>query len=239
MPNNAQPSEEQRVSTLRRIPWGPLSLAGVILFGLWIWLSPPNSFHLTCTYTVNAVVSADVEVSGVKLTSTVVHQNSRSRKWISIMNSAGCKQRYGNALVYRLADDRVLIVSARLCYAAEKAFATSGRVDVLQACAGRPARPIRAFIVDSASRPERWRPARNGIDFRMVSMTATSTWRHPADDIASIAPNLLKSYFERDRDRGIKWGDSPETVIDYARRYDIKKQRPDRSFEFKVPYEEF
>ena len=46
------------------------------------------------------------------------------------MNSAGCKQRYGNALVYRLANDSVLILPARLCYAAEKEFGASGHVDI-------------------------------------------------------------------------------------------------------------
>ncbi len=153
------------------------------------------------------------------------------------MNSAGCKQRYGNALVYRLANDSVLIVPARLCHGAQKEFAASGHVDILSACAGNQARQDRAYIVDSASRPETWRPATNGVDFRIVSMTATSTWRHPTDDIETIAPNLLKSYFHHDRSRGITWAKTPETVIDYARRYDLKKQRPDKSFEFDVRYD--
>lgn len=222
----------------RRLPWGTLMMAGMVLFGFWVWLSPPNSFHPTCTYTVNAVVSAEVEVAGERLSSTVVHQNSRSRGWISIMNSAGCKQRYGKALVYRLANDSVLIVSARLCPAAQKAVEASGQADILRSCAGRQARQDRAYIVNSATQPDKWRPATNGIDFRILSMTAASTWSHPTDDIASVAPNLLKSYFEHDRSRGISWSDTPETVIDYARRYDIKKKRPDNSFEFNVRYGE-
>ena len=239
MSRNAKLPGENPGSTGRRPPWGSLIVAGLVLFGLWIWISPPNSFHPTCTYTVNAQVTAEVEISGERLSSTVVHQNSRSRRWISIMNSAGCKQRYGNALVYRLANDSVLILPARLCYAAEKEFVASGHVDILRACAGDQARQDHAFIVDSASRPERWRTASNGVSYRIVSMTATSTWRHPTDDIASIAPNLLGAYFERDPGRGITWGKTPETVIDYSRRYDIKKHRPDKSFEFKVRYEGF
>ena len=220
----------------RRIAWRVSAAAGVVLFCLWILVSPPNSFHPTCTYTVNAHVTAEIEVSGEKLTSTVVHQNSRSRAWISIMNSAGCKQRYGNALVYRLKNDSVLIVAARLCYAAEKEFTAHGHADILRACTGKQARQDRAYIVDSANRPAAWRPATNGVDFRILSMSASSTWRHPTDDIGSIAPNLLKSHFKYDRSRGIKWGDTPETVIDYWRRYDVKKTRPDRSFEFEVRY---
>ena len=238
MPGNTQPSGKTSRSS-RRLPWDLLTVAALPLFIVWFWVSPRNTFHPMCTYTVNAVVSAEVEVSGEKLSSTVVHQNSRSRGWISIMNSAGCKQRYGNALVYRLAGDRVLIVPARLCYAAQKEFYASGRADIMQACTGRQARQNRAFIVDSASRPKTWRPAINGSDFRLVSMTATSTWKHPADDIASIAANLLKSQFKYDRDHGIRWSDSPETVIDFARRYDLRKQRADRSFEFQVRYGAF
>ena len=225
--------------TGRRLPWGSLTLAGIVLFGFWLWFSPPNSFHPMCTYSVNAAVTADVEVEGEKLTSTVVYQNSGSRAWISIMNSAGCQQRYGDALVYRLPSDSVLIVAAKLCYAAQKEVAASGHVDVLRACTGKQARQDRAYIVDTADRPETWRPATNGVDFRILSMTATSTWRHPTDDIQSIAPNLLKSYFHNDRSRGIQWSDTPETVIDYARRSDVKKTRPDKSFEFDVRYQWF
>ncbi len=233
--NSSQPDEKPGARRIR-VPWGSLAVAGMIAFGFWLWVSPVYSFHPTCTYTVNARVTADIEVDGEKLTAAVVHQNSRSRGWISIMNSAGCKQRYGNALVYRLANDSVLIVAAKLCSAAQKELAASGHVDILRSCTGQQARQDRAYIVDSASRPETWRPATNGVDFRILSMSATSTWRHPTDDIEAVAPNLLKSYFQNDRSRGITWGDTPETVIDYARRYDIKKHRADRSFEFEVQY---
>lgn len=236
MSRTVQRRGETSSSAARRLSWRSLVVPGLILFGIWIWVSPPNSFHPTCTYSVNATVSADVEVGGEKLSSTVVHQNSHSRGWISLMNSAGCQQRYGDALVYRLANDSVLIVAAKLCYAAQKEVAASGHVDVLRACTGKQARQDRAYIVDTADRPETWRPATNGVDFRILSMTATSTRRHPTDEIETIAPNLLKSYFHHDRGRGIDWGKTPETVIDYARRYDIKKHRPDRSFEFEVRY---
>ncbi|MCP1337816.1 hypothetical protein [Futiania mangrovi] len=239
MSGNAELPGKKPRSIARRMFLGSLTMVGLASLVLWILISPPNSFHPMCTYTVNAQVTADVEISGKVRSSEVVYQNSRSRQWISIMNSAGCKQRYGNAHVYRLENDSVLIVPARLCYAAEKAFAASGHVDVLSTCTGKQARQDRAFFVDSASRPRKWRPAINGVDFRIVSMTATSTWRHPADDIETIAPNLLRAYFQRDRSRDIEWGDTPETVIDYHRRYDIKKHRPDGSFEFEVQYGRF
>lgn len=239
MSRTVQRPGERPSSTGRRLSWRSLVVPGLILFGVWLWFSPPNSFHPTCSYDVNATVTADVEVEGETLTATVVYQNSRSRGWISIMNSAGCQQRYGDALVYRLPNDSVLIVAAKLCSAAKKEVAASGYVDVSRTCTGKQARQDRAYIVDNASRPETWRPATNGVDFRILRMTATSTWRHPTDEIETIAPNLLKSYFQHDRSRGITWSDTPETVIDYARRYDVKKTRPDKSFEFDVRYQGF
>ena len=221
----------------RRLLWLVLVPAGLFAFAAHVLLSPVNSFHPMCTYTVNARVSAEVEVAGERLSSAVVHQNSRSRQWISIMNSAGCKPRYGSALVYRLANDSVLIVPARLCPAAQKKLARSGEVDVLRQCTGNQATQ-EAFVVDSATHPRKWRAAVSGRDFRITAMTATSTRSDPSDDIETVAPNLLKSYFGYDRRRSSGVFRSPESLVSYARRYDLKKKRPDNSFEFEVKYEE-
>ena len=150
-------------------------MAGMIAFGVWLWPSPVYSFHPTCTYTLNARVTADIEVEGEEVTATVVHQNSRSRAWLSIMNSAGCKQRYGNALTFKLRDDRVLILPARLCSRGEKVVPSYGDLDVLSVCAGQQQGPDMAFMVDSATRPSRWQVVMNGIDYRIIRMTATST----------------------------------------------------------------
>lgn len=232
MSRNASP---QSRSPLFRVPWRTLTVAGMVAFGIWFVLSPVNSFHPTCTYSVNARVVADVEVGSETLTATVVHQNSHSRQWISIMNSAGCKQRYGNALTYRLKDDRVLILPARICARGVRAFSRFGELDVLSLCSGQNRGPDTAFMVDSATQPGRWKIVRNGIDFRILRMTATSTWSNPTDDIASIAPNLLKSTFKRDRERN--WGRSPEPFIDFHRRYD--RSRPRDGFDFEVINESF
>jgi hypothetical protein len=237
MSRNSKPESTKPEATGSGLTWRSVAALGLLLSGFWIWLSPDNSFHPTCTYTVNARVSADVEVSGQKLSSEVVYQNSRSRKWIAVMNSAGCSQKYGNALVYRLANDSLLIVSARLCNAATREVARSGHVNVMSACTGRQAKQDAAFIVDSATRPSTWRPAFNGVDFQITRMTAISTWANPSDDIASVAPKLLLSKFEYGQPVSIQWGKSPEVLIDYWRRYDVRKQRPDRSFEFFVRYD--
>jgi hypothetical protein len=68
-----------------------------------------------------------------------------------MLNSAGCKQLYGDALTYRLANDSVLIVPSRLCLERERVLAKSGRVDVLRVCAGKQSRQDLSFIVDSAT----------------------------------------------------------------------------------------
>ncbi len=234
MSRNASQPGDTPGAARTRVPWGSLAVAGMIAFGFWLSLSPVYSFHPTCTYTVNARVTADIEIEGEILSATVVHQNSRSRGWISIMNSAGCKQRYGNALTYKLRDDRVLILPARLCYRGQKAFPTDGEFDVLSVCAGQSQGPDMAFMVDSATQPSRWQVVTNGIDFRIIRMTATSTWSNPTDDIATIAPNLLKSKFNHGQN---EWGRSPEPFIDFHRRYD--RSRPRDGFEFEVSNENF
>lgn len=206
----------------------------MLAFGFWLWFSPVYSFHPMCTYEVNARVTADIEVEGEMLSATVVHQNSHSRRWISIMNSAGCKQRYGNALTYKLRDDRVLILPSRLCYRRKKSFPRYGEFDVLSSCAGRRDGPDMAFMVDSATQPGRWQIARNGIDFRITRMIATSTWSNPTDDIAAIAPNLLKSKFDYGQN---DWSRSPDPFIEFHRRYD--RSRPRNGFQFEVRNENF
>lgn len=236
MPRNNNLPNSEPGSLGRQRPWGTIFAIGSILLFLAIWQSPTYSLHPTCTYTVNAHVSADVEIGGQKLSSTVIHQNSRSRRWIATINSAGCKQLYGNALTFRLANDSVLIVPSRLCHKGEQELSKSGHVDILRACSGRQAHQDQAFMVDSASQPRKWHSVTNGIDFRIDSMTARSTWRNPDDDIASIAPNLLKSDFKFGRQQ---WSRSPEKIISFQRRYNERRYKPGQTYEFEVNNERF
>jgi len=180
---------------------------------------------------VNARVSADVVIGGQELSSTVVYQNSRSRAWIQMINSGGCKQMYGNALTFKLANDRVLTIPSRMCHKAQQVLAERGQVDILNVCAGERARTGSAFVVDSALRPSMWRRVVNAVDFHISRMTAVSTWSHPTDDIATVAPGLLKSRFRKDG--RVSW-DSPEKIIPFRRRYDR-----DKGFKFQVDYENF
>jgi hypothetical protein len=233
MSRNDDPRGQKPESPSRKPTWGALIAVGLTLMLIAIWRSPPNSFHPLCTYTVNATVSAEVEIGRQKLSSTVVYQNSRSRKWISMINSAGCTQFYGNALTFRLTDDRVLIVPTRVCHKGEEVLATSGRVDVLDVCTGKQAHQDSAFLVYSARHPKKWYAVTNGADFRINNMNAVSTRSSPSDDMASIAPNLLKSDFEYLRQQ---WPRSPEKIIPFQRRYNERRHKPDQSYEFEVKY---
>lgn len=230
MTRSTRPPANEPKTIARRLPWGAFAVMGLIIVSVAIWRSPVYSFHPTCTYTVNARVSADVEIDGQALSSTVVYQNSRSRRWFAMINSAGCNPLYGTALTFRTANDSVLIIPSRICYDGEMGFAKSGRIDVLSACTGKQAHQDSAFLVDSASRPTTWRSVVNGVDFRITSMTAVSTWANPADDIAGVAPNLLKSDFKYGRSN--QWSRSPEKLISFQRRYSERRHKPDQAYEF-------
>jgi hypothetical protein len=230
-----QTSAKSPQSRGRRWLWPTAFVLGPILAVLAIWQSPVYSFHPTCTYTVNARVSAEVRVGDETLSSSVVYQNSRTRRWIAEINSAGCKQWYGNALTYRLADDRVLILPARICHKVADVLAKSGNINILDVCREKQAHQDTAYIVDSADRPQTWYTAKNGVDFHINSMTATSTRSPAADDIASVAPGLLKSQFKRN---GRPWY-GLDKLIPFERRYAPMRDQPNPSFEFEVNNERF
>lgn len=236
MSRNDQPPDNKPEALVRQRPWRALGALGLILISLTIWQSPTYSFHPMCTYTVNARISADVMIAGQKLSSTVIYQNGHSRLWIAMLNSAGCKHMEGNALTYRLANDRVLIVPAQICHEGARVLAKSGHLDILNVCTGKQAHQDLAYLVDSATLPSKWTKVTNGVEFRIDSMTAASTWSNPRDDIASLAPNLLKSDFKLN---GQNWWWSPERMIPFHRRYNLTRHKPDRSFEFEVNYETF
>jgi hypothetical protein len=216
--------------------WWAFAAIGSIVMLFAIWRSPTYSFHPICTYTVNARVSADVEIADQKLSSTVIYQNSRSRKWLGSLNTAGCEKLYGTALTYRLANDSILIVPTRICYNGEQLLAKSGSLDILGVCTGKQAHQDSAFMVDSASRPTKWHSVTNGVDFRIHSMTAVSTWNNPADDIESTAPNLLTSNFKYGHQQ---WSRSPKKIISFKRRYQARRNKPDKSYQFEVNNERF
>jgi hypothetical protein len=214
--------------------WALVPLITIGGFAFWYMFSPVNTFHLTCTYTVNARVTADIVVGGQVQSASAVFQNSRSRGWISIMNAAGCIQPYGNAMAFRPPGDRVLLVPAVLCKKAIEALDNHGSADVLSACNGKNDYQNWAVLVDSATRPSRWRNVTNGNEFTISRMVASSTWDNPSDNIDTIAPNLLKADLER---ANVKWNQSAERLLPYKRRAQSKTRG--EPFEFNIEYGSF
>ena len=164
------------------------------------------------------------------------------------MNGNGCKQTYGMAVPFRLADDRVVLLRSRICRGALRALAGSrenfdarnfGRamsarktIDLTQHCSGigadLRASPTTAdgYLVDNAEHPTRWRGfglgqplPDSGEVIRLVAATAQAIDTMPADDLATVAPGVLKATF-----RYQQWWDSPEAILSYHRRYDPEKK---------------
>ena len=214
--------------------WALVPIVTIGGLAFWYMFSPVNTFHLLCTYTVNARVSADIVVDGQEQSASVVFQNSRSRGWISIMNSAGCIQPHGNALAFKLPGDQVLLVPARICGKAIDILDDRGSVDVLSACTGNQRYQDWAVLVDSAARPGKWHFTPRNAKFEINRMVATSTWDNPSDNIDEVAPNLLRSDFER---FSVAWRQSPEKMLHYRRRARHKVRG--EPFEFNIRHGAF
>jgi hypothetical protein len=105
---------------------------------------------------------------------------------------------------------------------------------VLTACNGKNDYQHWAVLVDSAARPGKWRNVANGNEFRISRMVASSTWDNPADNIESVAPNLLRSEFERAK---VRWNQSPERLLPFKRRANYKAQG--EKFEFDIKHGAF
>jgi hypothetical protein len=154
-------------------------LAGVA----WVFTSPPNTFNPLCTYDLSYRFSATIEVANKRYSSEVVHQMARPRDWISDLNRAGCGSLHGTALPFRLDDDRVVLLRARVCPAAINALTGvkprergmkkpdySGAmreqrsVNVADHCAGIAQDAIShayvkvtdGFLIDNANAPSQW-----------------------------------------------------------------------------------
>jgi hypothetical protein len=101
---------------LKHLPRRLMVMAGlgVVIAGAY-WYFPPNTFHPFCTYDLTYRLNATIDVGGRQYSSQVVFQNSHSRRWIEVMNSAGCLPKYGTALPFRLADDRLILLRTGIC----------------------------------------------------------------------------------------------------------------------------
>jgi hypothetical protein len=196
-------------------------------------------------------LNVTIEAGGRQYSSTVVRQQLKPREWIKTLG--GCHETIGTALAFRLADNRLVLIHPRLCQNAWEAFAGGHqnyiyddfrdamrerrKVDVTSLCSGlskdRPPRghyyEVQGFVIDNADNPARWRgltfdPNDVAGDFRIISAAAEAFDGKPEDQLATVAPAILKTQFKyRDPD----WGNSPEAMIDFFRRY-----RPDKTFTY-------
>jgi hypothetical protein len=83
---------------------------------LYFWSRvPPYTFSAFCTYDITYRLTASIWVAGETLTDSVVFQNAHSRKWISVMNQAGCPSERGTALSFRTRSGAVILISGNIC----------------------------------------------------------------------------------------------------------------------------
>ena len=205
-------------------------------------LTPPNNFDPFCTYDLTYRLNVTIEVGGRQYSSQVVHQESHSRRWIEVMNSAGCLETYGKAVPFRLADDRVVLLRSFICQKAKQQFANSldeyyhhkfsaamsehRKVDLTPYCSGisknkpQTQRLEDGFVIDNADHPTRWQGFEFGEDLpppggtvRLVSATAEAIDTWPADNLDKIVPGVLKTYF-----KSAQWSASPEAILSFDRR---------------------
>jgi hypothetical protein len=204
--------------------------------------SPSYTFNPTCTYDLTYRLTATIELGGERYSSEVIHQRSRSRKWVQEINSGGCQQTYGTALSFRLADHRLILVGSAVCSAALQKLAGSlkdfynddyaaamvqhRKLDLLPLCTGigRP-RPrdkdaYEGFLIDNADHPAWWGGFKFGSTLpgsdqaiHLVSAGMEAADIFPSDNIEKTAPEMLKTAFEYD-----DWWNSPERILSFHRR---------------------
>lgn len=132
------------------------------------------------------------------------------------MNSGGCKETKGTALVFRLNNDAVILVPNGLCRSAERVFRTEGLSDIVVDCDGKPRPDGDAFALDSGTTPTLWKPLTWGEEVKLISMQAERSFASPDDLLDQRAPGVLDAGF----DTNGSWWRSPERVIPFRRRYD-------------------
>ncbi len=161
---------------------------------------PFQALNPFCHYSPPFRQHAVIEVDGERLEDTIVVQRARSRDWITQLNSAGCSEVFGTALVFRTRDGRVILAQTKLCPAAEAIISKGGTVDVAGVCT----REVQStpwpqgVLIDSADHPTTW----TVFDFdadkppaRLISLTAQRTSEPPRDNIDAVAPALLRTDF--------------------------------------------
>ena len=180
--------------------------------------SPPYSYDLFCTWSRIYRVDAQIEVAGRRYRGWAVKQESRSRDWIYNLNSNGCPSQRGDAIIFRLADGRAVLLRSGIPASALPRYDEQGNVGVDDFVAGRSSATGGApdgYIIESADRPARW------IGFwlgdgpvRLVGLRVEPRREPPDDEIDRLAPALLGTEYES----GEGWAANPSAMIAYSRR---------------------
>jgi hypothetical protein len=84
--------------------------------------APAYRFRPFCSNDLTYRLNVTIEVARKQYSSEVVNQTSRARTWLAVIHG-GCEQTYGTALSFRLADNRLVLMSAYICQNARRAIA--------------------------------------------------------------------------------------------------------------------
>jgi hypothetical protein len=222
-------------------------IAGTAIACLMVIASSPSAtaFDLFCTYDLDYRLTATIEVDGRQYTSSVTRRQTRSRDWISNLNSAGCQPTHGTALAFRLVDNRAVLAPTAICNEARQMLADAPRmprptyaramserrsVDLVNVCrgtiagSGRPrVNSAPAFLLDSADKPSQWwgfhfGDTVQGSVVRLVAAAAQALHAEPVDSLDAF-PGVLDSPFQHTNPYN-----SPEAIIPFERR--SKRPRP-------------
>lgn len=199
----------------RRKTIGCFGVIGVI--AAIIWVGSATGFMLTsldpfCGTHARYETNAVIEFEGERYTSTVTTENRRSRGWIAGLNSAGCKEEYGTAHIFRTRENRAVQIYARICHRAEDELSWRHPVDVRKLCPERENPWFHSgIIINDADRPSKWQsfwfthrekvPPGGYDDVELVSFTAQRTRSGPSDDYDRSFPGLINTTYRYDPER--------------------------------------
>jgi hypothetical protein len=142
--------------------------------------SPPNTFNPLCTYNLAYRLTVTLEIGGKQYTSEAVNQLTRPAHWVGGINGRGCPQLRGTALSFRLADNRLILLTTWICNTAFSTFGTIDRdgdgvgyreamrvhrkVNIAAKCVGirrsytyNAGGPFDGFLINDADKPATWR----------------------------------------------------------------------------------
>ena len=210
-----------------RYIWGCLAIPVLLVTAVVAWaaLDPTDGFQIGCKTDLRYDVQATIEVNGRRVDGEATHVNKSERfRYGRMFTWNGCRPAKGQVIVFRLPDDRLLLMSAALCHDAFAPLVEHGEVDALPICYSLERRHMlretvdahgHAHLIDDADAPGEWRRITFGEgEIDIVALRATrSYWANAADTIEQVAPALLATQFEDDN----HW-DSPAMMISEARR---------------------